>query len=197
MLLICWLCSHWGFVILAKKKSYIRDKYETLCCQASLQTFYELSLLRLFAVKQVGCKERTLNLKGIFNIDNTWQPREFCQSNTWCHDHCCCCAASNICSGWEKELKWRRTSSLTLAGLTWPAGSAAGGECTYTGSSVKLFNQWKFSLVLDAKNRWHFIFPIGNTTQKCIFHYFFQHLLQILQGKILFHRDCSRDAPFT
>lgn len=64
-------------------------------------------------------------------------------------------------------------------------------------ASVKLFNQWKFSLVLDAKNRWHFIFPIGNTTQKCIFHYFFQHLLQILQGKILFHRDCSRDAPFS
>ena len=50
MVLICWLCSHHsGFVILAKKKSCKRDKYETLLLS---QTFYELSLLRLFAVKQ-------------------------------------------------------------------------------------------------------------------------------------------------
>ena len=67
----------------------------------------------------------------------------------------------------RKESKWHRMPSLTLAHLV-----SAGGECTYILSSVKLFNQWKFFLVLDAKNRWHFIFPIGNTTQKCIFHYF-------------------------
>lgn len=30
-----------------------------LCCEANLQTFYKLSLLRLFSVKQGGCKERT------------------------------------------------------------------------------------------------------------------------------------------
>ena len=105
----------------------------------------------------------------------------------WCSVPASC---FNICSGEEKRVK---VTPHVILDISPPC---AGGECTYTVSSVKLFNQWKFSLVLDAKNRWHFIFPIGNTTQKCIFHYFFQHLLQILQGKIPFHRDCSRDAPF-
>ena len=35
MLLICWLCSHWGFVILAKKKSCKRVKYEALLYRKS------------------------------------------------------------------------------------------------------------------------------------------------------------------
>ena len=112
MLLICWLCSHWGFVILVKKKSCKRVKYEDLLYRKSLLDILSTSIawiiccktsLLLMACLLISCLSYLIQTTPAMTRSSAER------RNSWCHNlHCC-----------KYLLWWRENSQSDTACHPW------------------------------------------------------------------------------